>query len=130
MTQYQGEALSGPSGFWTFWNDYGVWGDALAKAPPTLQLGGQAQTLPMLGAYGVLGTANPDQQDPALGAGVAGFGAGRYPFAAVDGCVGVYDGSDRYVGVQGQSDQAWGVLGVGGSPATLAKILTAAKAAA
>jgi hypothetical protein len=116
MTQYQGEALSGPSGFWTFWNDYGVWGDALAKAPPTLQIGGQAQTLPMLGAYGVLGTANPDQQDPASGAGVAGFGGGRYPFAAVDGCVGVYGGSDRYVGVQGQSDQTWGVLGVGGDP--------------
>jgi hypothetical protein len=116
MTQYQGEAVSGPSGFWTLLNDYGVWGDALAKAPPTLQIGGQVQALPSLGTYGVLGTANPDQQDPASGAGVAGFGGGRYSIAVTDGCVGVYGGSDQYVGVQGQSDQAWGVLGVGGDP--------------
>jgi len=87
------------------WIDYGVWGDTLAEEPPTLQIGGQAQGLPSLGNYGVLGTVNPDQQNPDSGAGVAGFGVGRFPIADVQSCVGVFGSSDRYVGVQGHSDQ-------------------------
>jgi hypothetical protein len=108
MTQYQGEAFSGPSGYWTFLSDYGVWGDALAKRPPDLPGPGQDfDPFQLVDAYGVLGTVNADQENPLSGAGVAGFSGGQYPFAlGLEGTVGVFGRS--------QGDQGWGVLAVGG----------------